>query len=343
MPDSRFFSRRGPFALSELAVLAEAELDAAANAARVIRDVAPLGSAGPDDIAFLDNTKYVSEFLESAAGACIASPAYCERAPAGMNLVLSATPYRAYGLIAAAFYPPERAPEGRAPAAQIDPSAVLGDDVAIGPGAVVGAAASIGARSVVGPNVVVGPGVVIGDDCRIIGSATLSYCLVGDRVTIHPGVRIGQDGFGFAADSAGFLSIPQLGRVIINDDVDIGANTVIDRGTSSDTVIGAGTRIDNLVHIAHNVVVGRGCALAGQVGVAGSTTIGDQVMIGGQAGINGHLMIGDGARIAAKSGVISDVPAGTSEGGYPSRPVRDWHRQTIRLDQLARTRGTKDD
>ncbi len=343
MPDPRFFDRQGPFPLSELAACGEAELDGSAEPAKLIRDVAPLDGAGPDDIAFLDNPKYLDAFTDSAAGACIINPSYRGRAPAGMNLVLTAAPYRAYGLIAGAFYPPVRAQGSHAASAKIDASAAVGEDAVIGAGSVVGEAASIGARSVLGVNVAVGRGVVIGEDCRIMASVSLSHCLIGDRVVVHPGACIGQDGFGFATDAGGYVAIPQLGRVVIHDEADIGANTAIDRGTGSDTVIGAGTRIDNLVQIAHNVTLGRGCALAAQVGVAGSTKVGDYVMVGGQAGISGHLSIGDGARIAAKSGVISDVPAGATYGGYPARPVRDWHRQTARLAQLAKQRKAQHD
>ena len=343
MPDVRFFDRQGPFALSDLAARGRAELDASADPAKLIYDVAPLDRAGANDIAFLDNPKYMSTFAASVAGACIIKPSHRDQAPAGMNLVLTATPYRAYGLIAGAFYPPDRRQAGRAASAQIDASASIGAEVDIGPGAIVGAGAAIGARSIIGINTVIGRGVAIGEDCRIMDSVTLSHCILGDRVVVHAGACIGQDGFGFAADSDDYVSIPQLGRAIIHNDANIGANTTVDRGTGSDTVVGAGTRIDNLVQIAHNVTLGRGCVLAAQVGIAGSTKIGDYVMIGGQAGISGHLAIGDGVRIAAKSGVISDLPAGGSHGGYPSRPIRDWHRQTVRLDQLTRNRGAKND
>ncbi len=165
---------------------------------------------------------------------------------------------------------------------------------------------------------------------------TLSHCLIGARVVLHPGVRIGQPGFGFAPDASGPVKIPQLGRVIIGDDVEIGANTTIDRGSGHDTVIGAGSMIDNLVQIGHNVVLGRGCVLAGQVGISGSTQLGDLVMVGGQGGIAGHLRIGRGAQIAAKSGIMRDVAAGSVVCGIPAVPIGAFMRQTALVQRLAK-------
>jgi UDP-3-O-[3-hydroxymyristoyl] glucosamine N-acyltransferase len=194
----------------------------------------------------------------------------------------------------------------------------------------------LGARCRVGPNTAIGAAVELGDDCRIGANVTLSHCRIGARVVLHPGVRIGQAGFGFAPDPSGPVKIPQLGRVIVGDDVDIGANTTIDRGSGHDTVIGAGTMIDNLVQIGHNVAIGRGCILAGQVGVSGSTRLGDFVMAGGQVGFAGHLTIGSGARIAAKSGLMRDVAPGETVGGNPAVPMRLFMKQVALLQRLAR-------
>jgi UDP-3-O-[3-hydroxymyristoyl] glucosamine N-acyltransferase len=259
-----------------------------------------------------------------------------DRAPAGMALLITAEPYKAYARAAQAFYPIKPVMPRRAASAVIDAEAVVPADCEVGPHAIIEAGVRLGSGCQIGPNTVIGAGVELGDDCRIGANVTLSHCLIGARVVLHPGVRIGQPGFGFAPDPSGPVKIPQLGRVIIGDDVDIGANTTIDRGSGHDTVIGPGTMIDNLVQIGHNVVLGRGCILAGQVGISGSTKLGDFVMAGGQAGLAGHLTIGSGARIGAKSGLMRDVEAGTTVLGLPAMPIKSFMRQVAILQRLAR-------
>lgn len=334
MADRRFFRRAGPFSLAELAALSGARLADGARADAVYVDVAALQDAGPDQVGFLDNRKYVDQFAVSRAGACVVDPALAERAPAGMALLLSDDPYRAYAKIAQAFYPTDPADDRVAPGAYVHADARLGAGCQVDPGAVIGAGAEIGAGCHIGATAVIGAGVVIGDGTRIGPGATISHALIGAGCLIHAGVRIGQDGFGFAMGPAGHLKVPQLGRVVIGDDVEIGANTTIDRGAGPDTVIGDGCRIDNLVQIAHNVKLGRGCVIVSQVGISGSTELGDFVVVAGQAGLTGHLSIGTGARIAAQSGVMKNVAPGETVGGSPAVPVAQYHRQTIALARL---------
>ncbi len=339
MADPRFFTAAGPFSLARLAEIAGAEIAPGADPAAEFTDVAPLEVAGPGTVSFLDNRKYAAQFADSKAGACVVHPDMASRAPAGMALLLSPDPYRAYALVARAFHPVSPPEPWVAPTAWIDPTATVGEGCRIEPGAMIGARAEVGARCRIAANAVIGDGVVVGDDCVIGSNATLQFAVLGSRVNVYPGARIGQDGFGFAMGPQGHLKVPQLGRVVVGDDVEIGANTTIDRGAGPDTVIGAGCMIDNLVQIGHNVQLGRGCVIVAQVGISGSTRLGDFVAAGGQAGITGHLKIGSGARIAAQSGVMRDVGPGETVGGAPAVPMTEWLRQCAALGKLARRKG----
>jgi len=340
MADPRFFSRAGPFSLREIADIAEAELVTDGAGEKLISDVAPLSLATGDDISFLDNKLYVSEFKTSSAGACIIRPDDSDRAPAGMALLATKQPYHAYARVAAAFYPFDSLGPSIHPSARIDPGSVIGDGVDIGENAVVSAGVEIGAGTSIGANTVIYGGVTIGENCRIFANVTLQYSLIGDRVTLHPGVSIGQDGFGFALGAAGHLKVPQLGRVIIGNDVEIGANSTIDRGTGPDTIIGDGCKIDNLVQIAHNVQLGSCCVIVAQTGIAGSVRLGNFVVLGGQVGISGHLTIGDGAQIAAQSGVLRDVDPGSKMGGSPAQPMNDWLRSAAMMHRIGKKQRT---
>jgi len=335
MVDTRFFHSAGPIRLNEIASLTGATA-ASADGERIFLGVAPLDRAGAGDISFLDNVKYVEAFAQSKAGACFVRPHYAGRAPATMALLVTDDPYYAYALTAQRFYPqPEFAP-GISPQATIAKTATLGKGVRVDKGAVIGENVNIGERCRIGANTVIDDGVEIGDDCRIGALCTLSHAILGQRVLLHRGIHIGQDGFGFAPGKKGAVKVPQLGRVTIGNDVEIGSGTCIDRGAGPDTVIGAGSKIDNLVQIGHNVQLGLGVIIAAQCGIAGSTHIGNGVMLGGQVGISGHLNIGAGAKLAARSGVMTNIPPGAAYGGAPAVPIKDWHRQTVTLAKLAK-------
>ena len=336
MADPRFYSVAGPFTLEALAEISGARIGGEADRGATFTDVASLEAAGPTDVSFLDNRRYADDFAESKAGLCLVHPDLAPRAPLSMALLLTEEPYHAYARVACAFYPMASMAASVASSANVDETAILGDGCRIEPGAVVGERAEIGHGCHIGANSVLGNGVVLGDDCEIGANASLTYCIIGRRVIIHAGVRVGQDGFGFALGPQGHVKVPQLGRVIIEDDVEIGANTTIDRGTGPDTVIGAGSKIDNLVQIAHNVQLGRGCVVVSQVGISGSTKVGDFVMMGGQVGLTGHLHIGAGARIGAQSGVMRDVEPGATVIGSPAVPAVEHWRQVASLAKLSR-------
>lgn len=340
MADPRFFQNHGPFRLDRLAEIAEATLHPQSDPKNEFVDVAPLETAGPSDISFLENRKYAAAFADTKAGACIVAADCVDDAPQGVQLLISDYPYRSYGLVAQAFYPESAGSGHRSPAAIVDETAILAEDVDIEPGAVVGAGAKIGARTRIAANAVIGPNVEIGEDCWIGPCSSVRYALLGDRVRIFAGARIGEDGFGFAPGPDRPVNIPQLGRVLIEDDVEIGSNACIDRGAGPDTVIECGARIDNLVQIAHNVRVGRGAILAGQAGVSGSTTIGPFAMLGGQAGLAGHLTVGGGAQIGAQGGVFTDVEAKSIQMGSPARPIRQFWREVATLKRLAGKKST---
>ena len=339
MADPRFFTVSGPFTLGELASIAKADLAPGADPDLRLEDVAPLDQATGRHISFLDNRKYADAFAASKAGAAVVSAEFAPRAPQGMSLLIAKDPYRSYARIAQAFYPRTRPEAWVAPTAWIDPKAQVSADCRVEPGAYIGAGAEIGAGCHIGPNAVIGAGVVLGADCVIGANASISNALIGANVVIYPGARIGQDGFGFAMGPEGHMKVPQLGRVVIGDNVEVGANTTIDRGAGPDTIIGAGTMIDNLVQIGHNVQMGKGCVIVSQTGISGSTQLGDFVITAGQVGVTGHLKIGTGARLGAQSGVMRDVGPGETVGGSPAVPMKDWLRQSAMIQRMAKHKG----
>ncbi len=336
MADPRFFRSAGPFTVAEIASRIGAELAGAARGDLLIDDVGTLERAGPSHLSFLSNPRYAEQLRGTKAGAVLVRVGAVGREAPETTLLVAADPYRSFARASQMFYPAPSAMPGVATSATVEPGATLGEGVSVGHHAVIGAGASIGPGTEIGAGAIVGPNCVIGAGCRIASQVTVSQCLIGDRVTLFPGVRVGQDGFGFAPGAEGHVKMPQLGRVVIGDDVEIGANSTVDRGALGDTIIGAGTMIDNLVQIAHNVVIGRGCVLVAQSGVSGSTVLGDFVMVGGQAAIVGHLSIGSGARVGGKSGVVRDVEPGQKVGGIPAVPIVQWHRQTVVLERLAK-------
>jgi len=310
------------------------------NPGIAIKHARTLDSPGPGDLSFLDNPKYLPLFAKTAASACLVAPKFAGHVPVGTAGLITPEPYRAFARALLLFYPdagkPKAAPAGSSnDAPAIHPSATLEKGAIVEPGAVVGPEARIGRGTTIAAGSVIGFRVHVGRDCYIGPNASVTHALIGNQVTLHAGVAVGQDGFGFAMGKAGHLKVPQIGRVIIQDGVEIGANTTIDRGALRDTVIGEGSKIDNLVQIGHNVVIGRHCVIVAQTGISGSAELGDFVVLGGQVGVVGHVKIGAGAQIAASSNVRGDVPPGVRWGGTPAKPVRLWFRELTLLQKLA--------
>ncbi|MDF1502648.1 UDP-3-O-(3-hydroxymyristoyl)glucosamine N-acyltransferase [Roseisolibacter sp. H3M3-2] len=309
----------------------------AADADRPVRRMATLEAAGADDVTFYANGRYADAFARTRAGVVLVSPELADAPGAdGAARVVVAKPHEAMLRVLPALYRPAPRVPGVHPTAVLGRGVSLGAEVTVGPYAVIGDGAVLGDRAWIDAHAVLGAGVRVGPDSRVFPHATLyPGTELGARVAVHAGARLGSDGFGYVFGEGQHRKIPHVGRCLVEDDVEIGANTTIDRGSIGDTVIGAGTKIDNLVQLGHNVRLGRLCLVMAQVGVAGSASIEDGVILAGQAGLGGHITVGKGARIGGQAGVFGDVPAGATYSGYPARPHKEALRAQATLFRLA--------
>ena len=323
MPDRRFFEHTGPVSLADLAERAGVVVSGDRAASLMIGTASPLAKADGGAISYLSDRRYLEDLKQTRAGAVFITEKLAEHVPQGALVIITAEPQAAWSRAGAVLHPsiPFRNDQ------RVHPEARLEDGVYLAPGVTVGQGARIGANTRVGPNTVIGPGVAIGRDCAIAANATIEFALIGDRVAIAAGAVIGSAGFGVAAGSQGLVDIPQLGRVILQDGVSIGANTTIDRGAWTDTIIGENTKLDNQIQIGHGVVMGRNCVMAARCGISGSVTFGDNVQCGGDVGIKDHVKIGNNVQLAARSGVMRDIADGEIVGGSPAQPIKDWMRE----------------
>jgi len=295
-------------------------------------------------VGYLGERRELDAPRAAGGGVVIVQPAFAAAAPPVAVAILADSPQLGFSRVAALFHPPPEPRPGIHPTAVVGDGAAIGEGTEIGAYAVIGEGARIGRSCVIHPHAVVGPGVEIGDGCRLHPHSSVSHAVLGRGVVLHPGARVGQEGFGFAPTAEGrFETMPQLGRVVLGDEVQIGANACVDRGAQEDTVLGPGTRLDNLVQVGHNVRAGRGCILVAQSGVSGSTVLGDFVTVAAQAGLTGHLRVGPKARIGAQAGVMKDVPAGTDVLGSPAMPARQAWRVFAHLGRIGRGERGKTD
>ncbi len=341
MTEFEFFARAADLSVAEIASLTGAEPCEGADLSRRLTGIAPVDRAGADDLTFVSEARFAGSLASTQAGAVLTSARFARHAPAGVTVLRARKPYDAFVAVARKIYSGALRPtsgfgtEGVAPGAAVHPTAQLDRGVTVDPFAVIGPSARIGAGTLIGAHAVIGPGVIIGSDCAIGANCTITHSHIGDRVIVHPGCHIGQDGFGYLLKADGHTKVPQIGSVVIDNDVEIGSGTRIDRGGIRDTVIGEGTKIDNLCQIGHNCVVGRHCIIVAQSGLSGSVTLEDFVVLGPRTGIVPHMTVGKGAITASRSTVYENIPAGEFWGGFPAKPKRQWLREVIALEKLA--------
>jgi UDP-3-O-[3-hydroxymyristoyl] glucosamine N-acyltransferase len=344
MTDPVFFAPSRRYSAAEIATLTGARLLDSRMADVVVTDIASASVGGEGKLIFIDGRRNAGLLEGRAAAAILCTDDVIKLIPAGIAVLVTPRPQQAFAQIGRLLYPGAASPrsltgeKGVSPGAHVSKDALVAEGAIIEAGATVGPGAAIGSGTIVAPNAVVGAGTQIGRDCFIGPCVSVQYALLGNRVVVHGGAQIGQDGFGFVGGGRGPEKIPQIGRVIIQDDVEIGANTTVDRGAMSDTVIGEGTKIDNLVQIAHNVRIGRGCVIAGHCGLSGSVTLGDFVMLGGRVGIADHITIGSFAQVAASAGLMHDIPQGERWAGSPARPMREFFREVAAIRGLTKPR-----
>lgn len=336
-----FFLRGDPIPLQTIADSVGAELLVASDGVTEIDDIGTLNEAAATHLTFCTGQKHVEALMATNAGACLIKRCDARLLPPRVVAIMTDTPHRAFAVAIGLLYPSSLQPKAAAAEAMADgqlvhPTAEIADGVTIEPGAIVGREAKIGEGTTIAAGAIIGYRVFVGRNCFIGPGASVTHALIGDRVTLHAGARVGQDGFGYAMSAEGHFKIPQLGRVIVGDNVDLGANSTVDRGFLADTKIGEGTKIDNLVQIGHNVVIGRHCIIVSQAGIAGSAELGDFVVMGAKSGVVEHVRVGDGALIAGMSHVKDDVPARARMGGTPARPFNEWAREVAAVRRLGK-------